>query len=45
MDLEVPELPGGDFLLLFNQKFVRKIDQEVLELPGGDFLLVSNKNL
>ena len=43
MDLEVPELPGGDFLFVFNKKFVRKMDLEVLELPGGDFLIVFNK--
>ena len=25
MDLEVPELPAGDFLLVFNKEIVRKM--------------------
>ena len=45
IDLEVPELPAGDFLIVFNEKFVRTIDLEVPELPGGDFLMVFNKKI
>ena len=45
IDLEVLELPGGDFLLVFKKKFVRKMDLEVLELPGGDFLIVFMKKV
>jgi hypothetical protein len=44
MDLEDPELPGGDFLINFNKKLIGKWSREDPELSGANSLMFVRRN-
>ena len=45
MGLDVLELPGGDFLLVFNKKMQGKLTWRSRSSREGDFLMVFNNDV